>query len=887
MSNLSDLLPAGAAAKQLTFTDSGSGIASKAPCVLESAGTVSPISITAGSLNSAVTVESAAIRSVGEIYVPILITSGSHSGKVVYMYNDNSPALRYSVISYSGSTPSATTPGSPGWADPSGFVKGFWDESEERIVVFVGQGTGGASPSYMWYYHNTFSGTDTLGTPTVGYALGGQTSNGGEMDITPIGNSKYVVCSGDASTYNLMQVWSLSGGTLTVGSDIAGPSHEGVMRVSSAKDGEFMYILASNNSSRVIFNGCTVSGTTITKGTDTEITSGGQGFYATMLDSGYRRGFASNWLNKHIAFYNKPGDDQECDCRIIEQSGTSLTLNTINSVDTSEVDLGYGGAGERYPNLVWGADSNTVVIFYPNRATTQGQLRYAEFSISGNTITTGTSAAVLTTSNIASTAVGGVNNQGTSFLTVCYGDYNDNNYVKTRTYASSATNLTAANFVGVADSAISASAAGSVIVQGGTVSEITDPFGTVSLTLASPDTTSGNGQKENVSMAYDSNADRTILVYRDGGDSDKLKCIIGTLSGTSTSWGTPVEIVGATAGNTGTAVVYDSNAQRVLIAYTKASDTYAYVRVGEISGTSVTLGTEVAASSSSAYYSELSYDVADQKVLLVFANAGDNYYPYSAACTITAVGNSVAVTTPALVSSRNAYDPFGLAYNVNDGKHVLDITDNTSTGYAYVLTMSSGSISVGAEATYSPGFTPRQSICVYDSSAQKIVRAYYSNSSPYPVSAAVASISGTNVTFGTAATAFTTNSGTRFHGTFDSSLNQVGLVSRTDSTNYIETNFGSVSGTTITFGTATSVYSGGIASTNYNIVYDSTAQKLIYAYAGATYDAVVGTLAATTFTTGTKYYVTSTGGFSSSAGDPSVSAGLAISGTSLLLNGDS
>ena len=52
MSNLSDLLPAGAAAKQLTFTDSGSGISSKAPVVLNSDGTVSAISSTAESIGS-------------------------------------------------------------------------------------------------------------------------------------------------------------------------------------------------------------------------------------------------------------------------------------------------------------------------------------------------------------------------------------------------------------------------------------------------------------------------------------------------------------------------------------------------------------------------------------------------------------------------------------------------------------------------------------------------------------------------------------------------------------------------------------------------------------------------------------------------------------------
>ena len=49
MSNLSDLLPAGAAAKQLTFTDSGSGITSKKPVVLESDGDVTEVSETATS----------------------------------------------------------------------------------------------------------------------------------------------------------------------------------------------------------------------------------------------------------------------------------------------------------------------------------------------------------------------------------------------------------------------------------------------------------------------------------------------------------------------------------------------------------------------------------------------------------------------------------------------------------------------------------------------------------------------------------------------------------------------------------------------------------------------------------------------------------------------
>jgi len=454
--------------------------------------------------------------------------------------------------------------------------------------------------------------------------------------------------------------------------------------------------------------------------------------------------------------------------------------------------------------------------------------------------------------------------------------FTSNDQTRLNAVAPGSTNLTATNFVGVADSAISASAAGSIIVQGGTVSGITDPFGTVSISLGTADTTSGNTQKENLSMAYDSNANRTILVYRDGNDSDKLKCIIGTLSGTSTSWGTAVEIVGNTAGNNGTAVVYDSNAQRVLIAYTDANNSnYPYVVVGEISGTSITLGTPVAVASHGGSYPELSYDTADQKVLIVYANTADSYYPYSAACTITAVGNSVAVTTPASVSSRAAGYPFGLAYNANDAKHVLDIAN--STGYAYVLTMSSGSISVGTEASYSPGFTARNSLCVYDSSAQKIVRGYNSTSDPRPVEFAVASISGTDVTFGTAVTCFAGNGNIQTQGTFDSNKNQLAFFNLTFATTSLETNFGTVSGTTITFGTATTVASSGVYSAStFDIAYDSTAQKLIYAYRATTFDAAVGTLSATPLTVTTDYYVQEDGTISTTSTSPAQLIGKAI-----------
>ena len=570
--------------------------------------------------------------------------------------------------------------------------------------------------------------------------------------------------------------------------------------------------------------------------------------YSTSSHHGYYNNTAMDYdksANAIVNFWRESGAGK---CIAGTISGDSISYGSATAV----------GSDTEMQHAIYSDQSSSIALSYFASSTTYLQF----FSTSGTTITVGSQ---ITTDSAAWQYNANVYDPDTKAIIVGGTDGGDSSKGKSKVYEQDPTNLTSTNLLGLAPEAISDTATGTINTWGSrceSSSLLAD-----SLSLGSPDTTSGNGQKENVAMAYDSNADRTILVYRDGADSDKVKAIVGTLSGTSTSWGTPVEVLGNTGGAQGICVAYDASAQRVLVGYNDSNNSnYLYLRVGEISGTSVTFGTPLSPASHDSYNPNLSYDTADQKLLLVYANADDSFKPYGAACTITGGTNSVVATTPASVSSRNAYDPFGLAYNANDGKHLLDITDNTSTGYAYVVTMSSGSISVGAEASYSPGFTPRQSICVYDSSAQKIVRGYYSNSDPRPVEFAVASISGTSVSFGTAATAFTTNSGTRFHGTFDSSSNQVGFVSRTNSTNYIETNFGSVSGTTITFGTATSVYSGGTASTNYNIVYDSTAQKLIYAYAGATYDAVVGSFGTTPLTVTSDYYVQTDGTLSTDTG---------------------
>ena len=87
MSNLSDLLPAGAAAKQLTFTDSGSGISSKAPVVLNSDGTVSGITSTNNPVAGGTATSFGGTGASGYVYYPTIVYDSANN-KMVIFYED-------------------------------------------------------------------------------------------------------------------------------------------------------------------------------------------------------------------------------------------------------------------------------------------------------------------------------------------------------------------------------------------------------------------------------------------------------------------------------------------------------------------------------------------------------------------------------------------------------------------------------------------------------------------------------------------------------------------------------------------------------------------------------------------------------------------------------
>lgn len=109
MSNLSDLLPAGASAKQITATDSGSGISSKAPVILNSDGTVTGISETTDSAAVA-NLQTVNAYNANSSYSRVCYAATEDRFVLAYSDSNNSNYLVYRVGTMSGGAITWTTP---------------------------------------------------------------------------------------------------------------------------------------------------------------------------------------------------------------------------------------------------------------------------------------------------------------------------------------------------------------------------------------------------------------------------------------------------------------------------------------------------------------------------------------------------------------------------------------------------------------------------------------------------------------------------------------------------------------------------------------------------------------------------------------------------------
>ena len=466
--------------------------------------------------------------------------------------------------------------------------------------------------------------------------------------------------------------------------------------------------------------------------------------------------------------------------------------------------------------------------------------------------------------------------------------------------------------------------ASGTIANGATVIIKTD--GTVGIVTQTTDTTASAGTPAvfesagttHIAAAYDSTNGKVVIAYRDDGNNEYGTAVVGTVSGTSISFGTAVVYESTTTSYT--SATYDSSNGKVVISYRDHGNSQRGTAiVGTVSGTSISFGTAVVIDSTPGVsHISATYDSTNNKVVIAYRDEDNSNYGKAVVGTVSGTSISFGSATT-FESGQSGY--ISAIYDSANVKVVIAYRecDNSNKGKAVVGTVSGTSISFGSEVVFESEITSHIS-ATYDSTNGKVVIAYRDESTDYGT-AIVGTVSGTSISFGTAVTFESANS-YYISATFDSTNGKV-VIAYNDAgnSNYGTAIVGTVSGTSISFGTAV-VFESGV--TNYSsCAYDSTNEKVVIAYTdggNSNYGtAVVFTAATQTtnlttenyigiaaeaisntatgkinilggvntgqtgLTTAQTYYVQTNGTLATSAGSPSVVAGTAISDTKVLI----
>jgi len=308
--------------------------------------------------------------------------------------------------------------------------------------------------------------------------------------------------------------------------------------------------------------------------------------------------------------------------------------------------------------------------------------------------------------------------------------------------------------------------------------------------------------------------------------------------------------------------------------------------IGAVSGTSLSFGS-AADFNNNTVSTGVAFDSSNNKVVVAYEDDANSDYTAARVATIDSSDNSVTFGTEVNVEEANtAYQR--IVFDSNSSKVVViyrHYDGSAYSGRAKVGTVSGTNISFGSSTTFHSGNFSQPDI-EFDSSNNKVVIVYANEASSAVGTAIVGTVSGTSISFGSAVV-FNNGDTSTMGLTFDTTQNHFVIAYRDQGdSNKANAIIGTVDGTSISFGTEASLTSG--AALYIKCAYDSNADKVLVSYqdgANSDYGTAVVATASTDLTIGQTYFVQTDGTLSTSADDPSVIAGTAISGTDLIVKG--
>ncbi len=850
MSNLSELLPAGSSVKSADFVAQGT-LASGVTVGLRSDGKVEAISSSSVTeqLGSAVVFESASSGFTAA-------TFDSVNNKVVIAYQDNGNSNYGTAVvgTVSGTSISFGTPVL--FESATIYYASTTFDSNSNKVVIAYRDAGNSN--YGTAIIGTVSGTSI----SFGSAVVFETANAGYESVVFDSNSNKIVIAyrdeGNSSSGTAI-VGTVSGTSISFGSAVvfnAGTTSPISATFDSNSNKVVIAYPDSGNSGYGTAIVGTVSGTSISFGSEVVYESANtNGNVSAVFDS-------SN--NKVVIAYPDNGNSSYGTAIVGTVSGTSISFGSPTVFES---------AYAYQISATFDSNANKVVVAY----TDIGNSSYGTLAVgtvSGTSISFSSPSVFESADTQYSSPTFDSN---LNKVVIAYKDAGNSGYGTSVVFQNASTSTNVSSYVGITDQAISSAATGKVVCKGGAITNT--GLAPVAPILGTPvsATSSANGYPWPV---FDSSNNKVVLSYNDGGAGDAGKAIVGTVSGNSISYGSEVTFdVGPVAY---VSAAFDSNANKIVITYRDDGNSqYGTAIVGTVSGTSISFGTPVVFEAASTDYIATTFDSNLNKIVIAYRDTGNSNYGTAIVGTVS--GTSISFGTPVVYNSGNS-EYIAATFDSNSNKVVVAYNDGTTgnIGKAIVGTVSGTSISFGSEATFNATQSNYVSIG-FDSNSNKVVVLY---SDAVGGSCVVGTVSGTSISFGTE-TRVGTSTSTSFTGmSFDPVNNKMILVYRA----YINSAYlgnlaiGTVSGTSITvsdvttFNAANTVYCMG--------VYDTNANKTVITYQTAVAPtpavAVVLNLSSD-LTPNTAYFVQDDGTISTTSS--TTKAGTALSTTSLLLTG--
>jgi len=328
-----------------------------------------------------------------------------------------------------------------------------------------------------------------------------------------------------------------------------------------------------------------------------------------------------------------------------------------------------------------------------------------------------------------------------------------------------------------------------------------------------------------VASTFDSVNNKVVIAYSDNANSGYGTAIVGTVSGTSISFGTPVVFQTSLARHI--SATYDSNSQKIIIAYSdnSTSDRGTAI-IGTVSGTSISFGTAAVYNNGFTYYNSAIFDSTNNKVVIAYEDYANNSYGTAIVGTVS--GTSISFGSEVVFESANTIWTRA-TFDSNANKVVIAYKDggNSNYGTAIVGTVSGTSISFGVAAVFESANTIYIATS-FDPNAGKIIVVYRDGGNADSGTAVVGTVSGTGISFGTPVV-FNGDS-SYYSATYDASAKKI-VISYRDDLNvgkYGTVVSATVSGTSISFDTPLVFEAASVIYTS--AVFDSNANKVAIAY---------------------------------------------------------